>query len=193
MTAVQEPVMTSGEFEDIARYSERVAEGLRLEFIDGRVGVKAMPDGDHGRILQWLLRILLALRPELFLHYDQGLRIDRYRNGRARPDAVIATADAFVGSPEWADPGTVMAAVEVTSFDHDTDRRDRRDKPRAYAETGIPIYLLIDRDSCELTVFTQPDGGRYQSKLTVPFGATVHLPAPVGIDLDTEPLKGWVS
>ncbi|MGX2996096.1 Uma2 family endonuclease [Streptomyces sp. JNUCC 64] len=84
--------------------------------------------------------------------------------------------------------------VEVTSPAHpDATRRDRIEKPRAYAETGIPVHLLIDRDTHEVKVHSLPDGVRYESVLTVPFGKTVPLPDPVGFDLDTEPLTGWVA
>ncbi|MCX4771382.1 hypothetical protein OG322_18800 [Streptomyces sp. NBC_01260] len=41
-------------------------------------------------------------------------------------------------------------------------------------------------------VHSQPDGVRYETVVTVPFGKTVRLPDPVGIELDTEPLKNWV-
>ena len=30
-------------------------------------------------------------------------------------------------------------AVEITSYDSDTHKRDRIEKPRAYAEAGIPV------------------------------------------------------
>lgn len=33
---------------------------------------------------------------------------------------------------------------------------------------------------------------RYETVVTVPFGKTVRLPDPVGIELDTESLKNWV-
>ncbi len=184
--------MTTEEFEELARAADRVAEGVRLEFIDEQLGAKPMPDGDHGRIMQWLIRVFVLFRPELFLTPEQGLRVDRYRKGRARPDGALADADAFVGQGEWADPGPVLMVVEVTSDDQDTVRRDRQEKPRAYADTGIPVYLLIDRDSCEITVHSEPRGGRYERMLTVPFGATVKIPAPVDVELDTEPLKAWV-
>lgn len=82
--------------------------------------------------------------------------------------------------------------AEVTSFDSDTDRRDRVEKPRAYAEAGIPVHLLIDRDSAEVVVHSGPDGVRYESVRILPFGRTVELPEPVGIVLDAEPLKNWV-
>lgn len=84
--------------------------------------------------------------------------------------------------------------VEVTSFDSDTDSRDRREKPSAYAAVGIPVHLLVDRDSCTVTVFTRPDTehARYRDAHTVPFGEPVVLPDPVGIELDTEELKNYV-
>lgn len=184
--------MTTEEFEELARAADRVGEGVRLEFIDGQLGAKAMPDGDHGCIIQWLIRTFLLVRPELFLTPEQGLKVGQYRKGRARPDGVLAAATAFAGHGEWADPGLVLLAVEVTSSDQDTERRDRQEKPLAYAATGIPIYLLIDRELGELTVYSEPTPSRYTKKLTIPFGATVTLPAPVNVELDTEPLKDWV-
>ncbi|MFI1912362.1 Uma2 family endonuclease [Nocardia sp. NPDC020380] len=193
MTAVHESLMTIEEFEELARAADRIAEGVRLEFVDGKLGAKAVPDGDHNRIIQWLIRIFMTVRPDLFLSPEQGLRIERYRKGRARPDGVLADADAFVGQGEWADPAPVLLAVEVTSDDQDTERRDRQEKPRAYADTGIPVYLLIDRETCEVTVYSDPRDARYHRILTVPFGAVVELPEPVNVTLDTEPLKHWVQ
>ncbi|MFD5965904.1 Uma2 family endonuclease [Streptomyces sp. NPDC060311] len=150
------------------------------------------PDGSRGRVIQWLTRTCLSQRPELWLDSRQGLGVGRHGEGRARPDGSLVPSHAFAGSGEWADPAPVLMVVEVTSYDSDTDRRDRVDKPRAYAETGIPVYLLIDRDTCEVKVHSRPDGGRYETVQTLSFGKEVALPEPVGICLDTEPLKNWV-
>ncbi|MFF4155684.1 Uma2 family endonuclease [Streptomyces sp. NPDC001678] len=192
MTAISDrPQMLPEEFEEFARLAARTVEGVRLEFINGKLGVKPVPDGDHGRIIQWLLRICIQARPELFLH-EQGLKLPAYRKGNARPDGTLAPSDAFVGQGEWASVEGVLMVVEVTSYDSDTDRRDRSEKPRAYAEAGIPVYLLIDRDTCEVVVYSDPDGVRYEQVRIVPFGKPLALPDPVGIELDTEPLKDWV-
>ncbi len=78
--------------------------------------------------------------------------------------------------------------AEVTSFDADTDRRDRIEKPAAYAETGIPVYLLVDREIYSVTVYSEPAGGRYRSVVTLAYGHTVELPG-LGITLETEELK----
>ncbi|MEV0182560.1 Uma2 family endonuclease [Streptomyces sp. NPDC050625] len=59
----------------------------------------------------------------------------------------------------------------------DTNRRDRIDKVRGYAEAGIPIHLLIDRDNNTLVVHSEPKDGRYQQSPAHSWGATV---APTG-------------
>lgn len=41
-------------------------------------------------------------------------------------------------------------------------------------------------------VHCRPDGGRYETVQALPFGKEVALPDPVGIALDTEPLKNRV-
>lgn len=181
--------MSVDDFEQIA---STTPETVTLEFINGRIGEKAVPDGDHETIIMWLLRRCIQARPELDLHTSQGLRVQEYRSGRARPDGSLAPVGAFAGQGEWADPAPVLMTVEVTSYDSDTDRRDREEKPRAYAETGIPVYLLIDRDAGEVIVHSEPDGVRYEHTTRVPFGKNVQLPEPVGIALETEPLKNWV-
>ncbi|MGE7387105.1 Uma2 family endonuclease [Streptomyces sp. NPDC004126] len=186
------PHMTTEDFEAVARIAARERVGTRLEFIDGVIRSKAMPDGDHQMIIQWLTRICLQHRPELWLHAGQCIKAQEYRTGRAIPDGVLAPSQAFVGQGDWVEPEPILMAVEVTSWDSDTVRRDHVEKPRAYAETGIPVYLLIDRAKCEISVYSQPNGRRYESIHIVPYGMEIALPDPVGITLQTEVLKDWV-
>ncbi|MEU3373997.1 Uma2 family endonuclease [Streptomyces sp. NPDC006711] len=193
MTATTDrPHMLTEDFEAVARIAAREREGTRLEFINGVIRSKAMPDGDHGRIIQWLTRICVQHRPELWLYPGQGIKAQQYRAGRAIPDGALAPSDAFVGQGDWVDPESILMVVEVTSWDSDTHRRDHVEKPQAYAETGIPLYLLIDRAACEVSVYSEPDGHRYASVRTLPFGRDLELPEPVGITLQTEQLKDWV-
>ncbi|MER0482554.1 Uma2 family endonuclease [Streptomyces sp. Edi2] len=185
-------LMETEHFEEAARIFARLDKGARLEFIDGKIRSKAVPDGDHGRIVEWLTRICRQARPELRLCPDQGLKVQKCREGRARPDGELAPGGVFVGQSEWADPDPVLMTVEVTAYDSDTDRRDRVEKPRVYAETGIPLYLLVDREARQVAVHSEPDDGRYENVRTVRYGKKIHLPDPVGITLDTEQLKEWV-
>jgi Uma2 family endonuclease len=182
--------MQAEEFERIAAAAER--EGVRLEFVHGKLGVKAVPDGDHDEIVRWVMEHCMQQRSDLWLYPERGLKVETYRSGHAKPDGALAPKGSFAGHGEWATADRVVMVVEVTSYDTDTDKRDREDKPRAYAETGIPVYLLIDRDACETLVYSEPDDGAYSMIARRPFGKTIALPAPVGITLDTEPLKDWV-
>ncbi|OSZ59227.1 hypothetical protein OQI_17460 [Streptomyces pharetrae CZA14] len=189
-TEQHRPQMSVEEFEELERHAP---ETVRLEFIEGRVVVKPMPDGNHSEIYMWLLERCMQARPDLRLHPERGLRTEAYRNGRARADAVLVPRGSLKGRGEWSDAEDVLMAVEITSYDSDTNQRDRVEKPDGYAAAGIPVYLLIDRDDGTVTVFSDPEDGRYRLQLNKPFGATVELPDPVDITLDTDPLKDFVG
>ncbi|MEV7237197.1 Uma2 family endonuclease [Streptomyces sp. NPDC051020] len=181
--------MSVEEFEQLARSAP---ETVTLEFINGKLEVKPVPDQIHGAIVMWLLRQCMQHRPELALYPEQGLQVEKYRGGRARADGALAPLDHFVGQTgEWAAPDGVLMTVEVTSHDSDTDRRDRVEKRDGYAAAGIPVYLLIDRDAEKLVVYTDPHKGEYRSRTSHAYGDTVSLPAPVGITLDTDKLKNY--
>ncbi|MDC0767525.1 Uma2 family endonuclease [Streptomyces sp. HD] len=181
-------------FERIAEFAEREDETVRFEFIDGRIGLKKVTNGNHGAITMWLIRQCMRARPDLDLNPLQGLKVEAYRKGRARPDGVLAPVDHFMGQGEWAEPRGVLMAVEITSYDSDTHNRDRIEKPRAYAEAGIPVYLLIDRDNLSILVHSDPDlEDGYRDIHVVRLGGKVILPDPVGIELDTEELKQYVD
>ncbi|OIJ97933.1 hypothetical protein BIV25_13610 [Streptomyces sp. MUSC 14] len=181
---------------DVEEFEELEAtapETVRLEYINGNVVVKAMPDGNHGEIFMWLLRQCMQQRPELNLMPERGVKAESYRKVRARTDGFLAPEGHFKGHGEWSETDGALMAVEITSHDRDTDQRDRIDKPIGYAEAGIPVYLLIDRDNNTLTVFSEPKEGRYLLSPRYPWGATVELPPPVGITLDTEKLKDYAD
>lgn len=184
------PQMLVEEFEELARHAP---ESARLEFLHGKIGVKPMPDGNHGQIVAWLNKRCMQHRPELYLFPEQGLKVEAYRKGRARPDGALAPDEYFVGKGEWSDPDGVLMAVEVTSHDRDADQRDRVEKPDGYAAAGIPVYLLVDRDLDSVTVYADPEGGVYRSVTTRAFGSVIELPDPVGITLETEKLKDFAD
>ncbi|MFF5358401.1 Uma2 family endonuclease [Streptomyces scabiei] len=143
--------------------------------------------------IAWLQRVCMPHRPDLWLHAESGLKTERYRKGRARADGVLVRVGGLKGHGEWSEADAALLAVEVTSYDSDTNRRDRVDKPDGYAAAGIPVHLLIDRDDCSVVVFNQPENGRYRHEEKVAFGATIRLPDPVNVTLDTAPLNEYVD
>ncbi|GAA4948800.1 hypothetical protein ADK41_08900 [Streptomyces caelestis] len=184
------PQMSVEEFEELERHAP---ETVRREFINGKVRVKAATDGNHDQIVAWLQRLCMQHRPELWLYGDRGMKVEAYRKGRARPDGVLAPFGFAKGHGDWSGAEGVLMAVEVTSHDSDTHQRGRVEKPDGYAAAGIPVYLLIDRDDRSVVVFDQPEDGRYRHQEKLPFGASVELPDPVDITLDTGPLEDLVD
>jgi Uma2 family endonuclease len=193
MTALHEDALLVSQFETIAQIVEREAEGVHVEFIRGRMEVKPPPDGTHNGILNWLLLFFVPFMPKFFLHREQGLVVGTSRQGRARPDGVVASFTAFRDAGEWRSPDPVLMAVEVTSYEAEAARRDRVEKPVAYAESGIPIYLLIDRDEAEAVVYSVPEEGKYRDVHRCAIGRTLDLPDPIGLTLDTAPLLEWLD
>ncbi|MDX3750853.1 Uma2 family endonuclease [Streptomyces sp. AK08-02] len=189
MLRIQEPLGVE-DFEELER---RAPETVRMEYLTGKLEVKAMSDGDHSCIFMWLLRQFLLQRPDLNLMPRPGIRIEADRNGRARPDGTLVPVDHFRGHSEWSDSVGILMALEITTLDRDTNKRDRIDKPLGYAAADIPVYLLIDRDNNTVTVFSEPKDGQYRQTAASPWGATVDIPAPVGITLDTEKLKDYAD
>ncbi|MGC0375986.1 Uma2 family endonuclease [Streptomyces sp. SAI-229] len=185
-TTEHRPQMSVEEFEELER---RAPETVRLEFISGKVQVKAVTDGNHDQIVAWLQRLCMQHRPELWLYAERGMKVETYRKGRARPDGVLAPFGFAKGHGDWSEAEGVLMTVEVTSHDAGTHQRDRVEKPGGYAAAGIPVYLLVDREDRTVTVFSAPEGGRYRLQVNKPFGAVIDLPDPVNITLDTEPLK----
>jgi len=73
--------------------------------------------------------------------------------------------------------------LEVTSSRPDGDR----DKRRAYAQAGIPLYLLVDREEKQVRLFADPAGRDYRRATSAPFGEKLDLPKPFGFTLDSAP------
>ncbi|MBW5482581.1 Uma2 family endonuclease [Streptomyces bambusae] len=177
-------------FEEVARCEYEL---VRLELVRGQVCASTGGDGTHGTIVAWLIRQCLLQRPELGLYPGRGLETEADGLGRVRPDGVLAPKDHFAGHGEWSRPHGVLMAVEVTSRDHEAAELDRGAKRDGYAEAGIPVYLLIDRENRSAVVHAEPEDGRYRAVTEHLFGAEVMLPDPIGITLATEALKDYTE
>ncbi|MFI0739312.1 Uma2 family endonuclease [Streptomyces sp. NPDC021100] len=184
------PLLGVEEFEELARSAP---ETVRLEFINGRIEVKPVPDGDHREIVMWLQDVCRDRRADVRLYGEASLKVENCRKGRAIADAALTPRKYFAGHGDWSDPKGVLMVVEVTSDDADTNRRDRMEKPAGYASAGIPVYLLVDRERRMVTVYSDPEDGTYLSSVSRPYGTPVALPDPVGFTLETEELKEFTD
>ncbi|WUC50836.1 Uma2 family endonuclease [Streptomyces sp. NBC_00554] len=166
-------------------FSAAAPEGWRVELVEGEICVSPPTNGAHEEIVSEL--------SEQFWDHDKGL--GRYTGiglnipgasgtGHVIPDLATALKGSFHDEEEWHDPSAVLLVAEVTSTS--TADRDREKKIHGYARAGIPVYLLIDREEAEVTVYSDPSGDGYAKGPKHKLGLTVPLPAPLGFELDTK-------
>ncbi|WP_377270878.1 Uma2 family endonuclease [Peterkaempfera sp. SMS 1(5)a] len=102
------------------------------------------------------------------------------------PDLLVLLERALL-TEEWIfPPDGVELVCEVTSPPNAAT--DRVKKLRGYAASGIPRYLLVDRQGGTARLFAQPWGDHDVSRIQVTFSGVVDLPAPLGLRLETAAL-----
>ncbi|MDT0270127.1 Uma2 family endonuclease [Streptomyces sp. DSM 44915] len=179
---------TADDLLEVALRGLDVPEGFRVEVYEEEIVVTPPPDGDHEYIVAALTReVLLHAGTAMLSAGNKGLLLPRgglFPLNRMVPDATFApvAANPFRGAPAWMEPEGVSMVVEVTSS---RPERDRFDKRRAYAQGGIPLYLLVDRDRGTSTLFSAPTQQDYAQQHRVPLGKPLPLPDPFAFDLDT--------
>ncbi|MER5575670.1 Uma2 family endonuclease [Streptomyces massasporeus] len=166
-------------------------EGFRAELIEGEIVVTPPPDGDHEKYISRIVRqVIRRSRTDMDFSGNKGLKL---RSGGACPknhlvpDVTFGPVerDLFAGADPWMPCDGVAMVMEVTSSKPQADREAKR---RCYARADIPLYLLVDRDTAQVTVFSEPKGDDYREHCARPFGKPIALPEPFAFDLDTADL-----
>ncbi|UUU32497.1 Uma2 family endonuclease [Streptomyces sp. CA-210063] len=188
--ATAEPTTPAPEGADVQQvfevFSAVAPKGWRVELIEGDVCVTSLGDGRHAGIVSELSGQVIDRRQDRSLCNYTGIGLTvpgSSATGHVVPDLVIAPKGSFGDQEEWHDPSPVLLVAEVTS--DSTADRDREKKIRGYARAGIPVYLLIDREEGQVTVYSEPSGDEYAKGAKHKMGLAVPLPAPLGFELDT--------
>ncbi|HEV2240868.1 MAG TPA: Uma2 family endonuclease [Streptosporangiaceae bacterium] len=100
------------------------------------------------------------------------------------PDMVVVRPDARTLEEERA---AIALVVEVTCpTSPGTVFHDRETKPKEYAKAGVPLYLLVDQERGDWTLFGLAEGWqRYQVAAEGKYGEPIPLPAPFGFAVET--------
>lgn len=166
-------------------------EGFRAELIEGEIVVSPAPDGDHEDAIELIVSQMYdSSKVRMQYSGNKGLKLPRgglCPKNYVIPDATFAPREQrlFRGAPPWMPPDGVLLVAEVTSTQAD---RDRVDKRHCYARAGIPYYLLVDRKTSMVILFSEPVRDDYAETHSVPFGKSLPLPEPFAFDLDTSGL-----
>ncbi len=129
-----------------------------IEFTDGVIEVLPMPTRDHQVILAFLYEaLLLLLRPRGGKVLFAPLRL-QVRPGKFREPDILALKDMHDPRNQndyWLGADLVMEIVSP-----DRPERDLEEKPRDYAEAGIPEYWIVNPINETITVLVL-DGAAY--------------------------------
>jgi Uma2 family endonuclease len=171
------PVSVLGPYRD-ADYAA-LPDEPRCELLYGRLFVTPAPTFRHAEVVADLVFLVSAHA--------------RLHGGRVAVSPVdVALADHSVVQPDvvWVSParaerigrrleGAPDLAIEALS--PSTARRDRGEKLRLYAESGVTEYWLVDPDG-ETIEFLVLRDGRYEVHL--PLDGVYRSPAIAGLELD---------
>jgi len=143
MTRVQYEVLTAADaFDD-----------ERIELLEGMVVQKVPQKPIHSNTVRRITHVLTVLLAEPYgdqYLVGSGLPIAVGRWSEPEPDISVVEARA---STDDAHPVTAQLAVEVS---RSSIRRDLSVKPRIYARAGIPRYWVVDVNTHEVVVHTDP-------------------------------------
>ncbi|MCX4581456.1 Uma2 family endonuclease [Streptomyces sp. NBC_01571] len=103
-------------------------------------------------------------------------------SGLVVPDLVVTDAGATADDTVSVDADAVQLVVELVSPGNKT--MDRKVKPLLYAEAAIPHFWRLEFEPAPRLIVSELHGGRYVETVTALAGATTHIHAPFGVDID---------
>ncbi len=167
------------------KYAVQHIRGDRAQIVEGVIE-PVSPTWDHEATAETIRDQIRARARELDCVTGSGnLDLPGSSNWYV-PDIAVVPASAAKGAGALL-PADTLLVVEVTSESNgDTDRVVKR---KRYAEYGAPLYLLVDRQERSVTLYSEPGRlGYTRADGPHPYGTSLPLPAPFGLELDTSAL-----
>ncbi|MGV9901100.1 Uma2 family endonuclease [Streptomyces sp. NPDC003388] len=159
-----------------------VPEGYKVEIVEGTVFMSPQRDA-HWEIILDFVEQLRVKYPRQRVKSDVRIDYPGHLNGFATDVTVMAEGAARSEDGRW-DCGEVEFVAEVIS--RGTAANDYGPKKAAYAEAGVPVYVIADPYRGECHVLTHPRDGKYALEVKADFGEELDLTGtPVGLVLKT--------
>jgi Uma2 family endonuclease len=185
----EEPLPPPPTIDDIWEWTPSYP-GFQVEVIDGSLVVSPRGNVRHAEINYHLHDAFVDIAREKGwrLCHELTLHLESNRD-RIEPDLVVVAP----GAPRFGDSEVfgrgVLLVAEVTSRGNAV--RDRFNKPRNCALSGVPLYLLVDpvEEPMSVTLFSDPGDDGYGTLERVAAGEKLWLPEPFAMALDTAPLR----
>ncbi|GGW66342.1 hypothetical protein GCM10010503_49480 [Streptomyces lucensis JCM 4490] len=155
-----------------------VPEGFRVEIVGGSIFMTPQRD-THWAIV---FRIAAAVAEKFGMDkVFSDVRIDfpGYRNGFCPDIAKLRDSAKKDDKGHWRYEDVEFVAEVVSQA---TAHNDYGPKKLAYAEAGVPVYVVADPYQGRCFVYTDPEDGDYENRTAVDFGTDVDLSGTV-VDL----------
>jgi Uma2 family endonuclease len=160
------------------------AEGHRVELVDGRFVVSAAPAVAHQRVADRLCRLLDDAVADGGMEAVTAVGVRVAPGLGYIPDVVVCTELVETTAVEVE---LVALAVEVVS--PSTARRDRLEKPAAFAAAGVPAFWRVEvgREDGPVIYCYRLDQGVYVETVTLQAGITGTVDVPGGGTVTFDP------
>jgi Uma2 family endonuclease len=199
---IMEPVMTQQDPIDLLIAFEEASETpIRPEYVEGTVIVPPAPNDNHNdgafelsfQFRSAGLRLVGMGNGYRAAHKNgdtMALLVPDFYVRRRRPSELDeAYRKAYRG---WYPIDMIALVGEVTSTNHETDTGP---KLRTYAAAGVPVYVLINRNTKTAHCYSDPvqpgddpTEAYYDTEVKAGLGRPLRLPAPYPT-LDTAPFS----
>ncbi|MFG2819511.1 Uma2 family endonuclease [Kitasatospora sp. NPDC048365] len=170
----------------IEEFRRAAPSNFKIEFSGDVIIMQASPSAIHERNLAVVRRQFEAHAPAEYLSTGNmdlaSPQVAKLRN----PDLTYLPEDAMASTENRVPAELALIAVEIVSPSN--PENDWVGKLRDYPLMRIPLYLLVDAAQKTVTLFGEPENGRYRTREDANFGETIHIPAPFGFTLDTSVL-----
>jgi Uma2 family endonuclease len=169
---------------ELLEQARKIADAhVKVEFSGDTVIMQASPSAIHQRNLYNVARQFDAHMPPGYLPTQntdlESPSISKLRN----PDLTYLPEEEMATTASALPAELALIAVEIVSPSN--PENDWEGKVRDYPLMHIPLYLLVDARQKTVTLFSEPENGRYRLREDAAFGETVHIPEPFGFVLDT--------
>lgn len=194
MTLMAERPMISGTephgFEELLDTLDEldVPDGYKAEIIRGNIVVSPWSKGYYLDVMELVCEQLRQHLPEEHrISYGPFLYVFPGVERAYGPDIHVAHRSISRITSNHLDGEALSFVAELTSSSTRDD--DLTDKVEAYGRAGVPVYLLLDMQEEQATVFSMPSAKGYEARCSKPFGEKLPIPQPFDCLLDTTDFK----
>jgi len=155
--------------------------GWRVEILDGELVVSSVPTPAKACTVEITRTALAGTLPPTLGAYE-NVEFDEPAGDRLVPDIGVWPRKLMRYAGDRPHPRDCALAVDVVPS---SPRKCEPDRSAAYAQCGVPAYLVVERRRFTCVVFTEPGGDKYRTRREVRFGEPVTLPLETPVTIDT--------